>query len=172
MEQITISGHVFTGPKADKEDILNLRGPDDTYVVQDCVFDMRHTVFKQDEAIDGVTGAQISLKRCLFLGCEKTLLAGNGAMIVQVDGGFEIQACPSPTAHELSTALRSQRDAKLGATDKYLLADYPISPEELEAIKNYRQLLRDLPAQPGAPWDGGGSETPWPEKPIIKPIDN
>ena len=91
----------------------------------------------------------------------------NGAMIVQVDGGFEIQACPSPTAHELSTALRSQRDAKLSATDKYLLADYPISPEEFVAIKTYRQLLRDLPAQPGAPWDGGGELTPWPELPSV-----
>ena len=72
---------------------------------------------------------------------------------------------PPPTTEELLDRLRGQRDAKLNATDKYLLPDYPISESDLAAIKAYRQLLRDLPAQPGAPWDGGGKETPWPELP-------
>lgn len=63
--------------------------------------------------------------------------------------------------------LREQRDSRLAASDKYLLADYPISPEELARIKEYRQLLRDLPAQEGAPFDGGGSSTPWPAMPQI-----
>ncbi|MDY0204729.1 MAG: phage tail assembly chaperone [Desulfovibrio desulfuricans] len=34
-------------------------------------------------------------------------------------------------------------------------------------IKAYRQFLRDLPAQEGAPWDGGGELTPWPELPEV-----
>ena len=63
--------------------------------------------------------------------------------------------------------LRTERDARLAATDKYLLADYPISTEELGNIRTYRQALRDLPAQPGAPWDGGGGLTPWPELPVV-----
>ncbi|MFT4300547.1 MAG: tail fiber assembly protein [Desulfovibrio sp.] len=63
--------------------------------------------------------------------------------------------------------LREQRDSRLAASDKYLLADYPVSPEELACIKAYRQLLRDLPAQEGAPFDGGGSSTPWPAMPQI-----
>ena len=61
-----------------------------------------------------------------------------------------------------TSRLRELRDSRLAASDKYLLADYPISPEELVAIKTYRQLLRDLPAQEGTPFDGGGSSTPWP----------
>lgn len=63
--------------------------------------------------------------------------------------------------------LRTERDARLDATDKYLLADYPINPEALEAVKAYRQALRDLPAQSGAPFDGGGELTPWPVMPTI-----
>ena len=63
--------------------------------------------------------------------------------------------------------LRTERDARLAATDKYLLADYPISTEELGNIRTYRQALRDIPARPGAPWDGGGELTPWPELPEV-----
>ena len=66
----------------------------------------------------------------------------------------------------LFAALRSARDAKLRATDKYLLEDYPISSADLEAVKSYRTTMRELPAQPGAPWDGGGEATPWPENPM------
>ena len=61
--------------------------------------------------------------------------------------------------------LRTERDARLAVTDKYLLSDYPISAEDLATVKAYRQALRDLPAQEGAPFDGGGDETPWPELP-------
>ena len=61
--------------------------------------------------------------------------------------------------------LREKRDAKLGETDYLLAADYPVSPEKKEAVVAYRQALRDLPSQEGAPWDGGGDATPWPEKP-------
>lgn len=64
--------------------------------------------------------------------------------------------------------LRTARDARLAATDKYLLSDYPISAENLAAIKIYRQALRDLPAQEGAPWDGGGELTPWPDMPSVE----
>lgn len=70
-----------------------------------------------------------------------------------------------PTTEELLAQLRNIRDSKLSSTDKYILPDYPISLEKLVVIKAYRQDLRDLPAQEGAPWDGGGSETPWPETP-------
>ena len=64
--------------------------------------------------------------------------------------------------------LRTERDARLAVTDKYLLSDYPISAEELGNIRTYRQVLRELPAQEGAPWDGGGELTPWPELPSVE----
>lgn len=73
-----------------------------------------------------------------------------------------------PTIEEkLLAQLRSIRDVRLDATDKYLLSDYPISAIDLVAIKTYRQLLRDLPSQEGSPWDGGGSKTPWPVIPKL-----
>ena len=45
---------------------------------------------------------------------------------------------------ELNTILlRQQRDELLKESDKYLLSDYPITPENLELVKTYRQQLRD-----------------------------
>ena len=41
-------------------------------------------------------------------------------------------------------ALKNSRNSLLQLTDKYLLPDYPITPENLEIIKNYRQYLRDI----------------------------
>lgn len=72
-----------------------------------------------------------------------------------------------PTTADILTRLRELRNVRLDATDKYLLPDYPISAADLSAVKTYRQILRDLPAQPGAPWDGGGEMTPWPELPTL-----
>ena len=40
--------------------------------------------------------------------------------------------------------LRNQRDQILKETDKYLILDYPITPEKLILIKEYRQTLRDF----------------------------
>ena len=65
----------------------------------------------------------------------------------------------------LFAALRSARDARLASTDKMLLPDYPIGADALPLVKAYRAALRDLPDAPGAPWDGGGTSTPWPTAP-------
>jgi len=40
--------------------------------------------------------------------------------------------------------LRSTRDQLLDKSDKYLLPDFPITPENLILIKEYRQKLRDF----------------------------
>ena len=45
------------------------------------------------------------------------------------------------------------------------MQDYPLDNTLKEAVQLYRQALRDLPSQEGAPWDGGGEETPWPVMP-------
>ena len=91
----------------------------------------------------------------------------NCAMMVPIDGGFEIQTPPAPTAEQLYASLRTARDLRLAATDKCLLIDYPISEDKLALVKAYRVALRALPEQPGAPWDGGGEATPWPNAPDI-----
>ena len=62
-------------------------------------------------------------------------------------------------------ALRAERDARLAACDWTVLPDAPVTEEEQAAWKAYRQALRDLPQQEGAPWDGGGELTPWPVAP-------
>ena len=61
--------------------------------------------------------------------------------------------------------LRAERDQRLAATDYLLMEDYPLDDTRKEAVRLYRQSLRDLPSQEGAPWDGGGEATPWPELP-------
>ncbi len=71
-------------------------------------------------------------------------------------------ALPGPSPDELYSRLRNVRDARLTATDKYLLADYPINAADLALVSAYRAALRALPDLPGAPWDGGGEATPWP----------
>jgi len=57
--------------------------------------------------------------------------------------------------------LREQRDTLLNKTDKYIVADYPhATPEIKQAWLDYRQALRDLPANTTDP------ENPvWPEPP-------
>lgn len=61
--------------------------------------------------------------------------------------------------------LRSGRDQRLAATDYLLMPDYPLSDDQRTILQVYRQALRDLPSQEGAPWDGGAEDTPWPEIP-------
>lgn len=66
------------------------------------------------------------------------------------------------TSEELMQELRVARNARLAETDFYLMSDYPADAEVLTQVKTYRQALRDITVQSGAPWDGGGAETPWP----------
>lgn len=40
--------------------------------------------------------------------------------------------------------LKNKRNLILGETDKYLIPDYPITPENLIIVKEYRQALRDF----------------------------
>lgn len=72
---------------------------------------------------------------------------------------------PAPTEAELFQQLRAERDRRIAATDYLLMQDYPLDNTLKEAVRLYRQALRDLPAQDGAPWDGGGEATPWPDLP-------
>ena len=40
--------------------------------------------------------------------------------------------------------LKKMRTELLIATDKYLLPDFPITPDQLQIVKEYRQALRDF----------------------------
>ena len=69
------------------------------------------------------------------------------------------------STEELFLRLRRSRNARLASSDYLLISDYPLPAESKNAVLAYRQALRDLPAQSGAPWDGGEESTPWPELP-------
>lgn len=43
--------------------------------------------------------------------------------------------------------IRQKRNKLLAETDIYLISDYPITPDNLIKIKEYRQLLRDFMQQ-------------------------
>ena len=70
---------------------------------------------------------------------------------------------PVPTVEDLAASVRAERNNRLAFTDHLVMPDYPISQEKLEEIKAYRQALRDLPQQPGFPWNGPDDPAcPWP----------
>lgn len=94
----------------------------------------------------------------------------NNAMIVKDGDGYTITAVPepeAPTMEELFASLRAERERRIAATDYLLLPDYPLKDGDRALVTAYRQSLRDLPAEDGAPWDGGGEGTPWPERPAL-----
>jgi hypothetical protein len=41
-------------------------------------------------------------------------------------------------------SLKNERNQLLQKTDKYMLSDFTITPEQLELVKIYRQALRDF----------------------------
>lgn len=47
--------------------------------------------------------------------------------------------------------LRSERDELLRQTDKFMIADYPITATLRDQYKNYRIYLRNIPALPDFP---------------------
>ena len=55
------------------------------------------------------------------------------------------------TDEELAARVRMRRDSLISRTDFYVQPDYPSDPEGLEAVKAYRQALRDIPEQSGFP---------------------
>lgn len=59
-------------------------------------------------------------------------------------------------------SVRAKRDSLISETDYLFASDYPISAEDLEAVKVYRQALRDVPQQAGFPFD-----VVWPDLPVI-----
>lgn len=90
------------------------------------------------------------------------------------DGAVTIE--PDATTIELLERLRAQRDYKIAsilwmrerhADELALGKETSLTAEQYTSLLTHIQALRDLPAQPGAPWDGGGEETPWPELPTM-----
>lgn len=92
---------------------------------------------------------------------------------IYADSAFSPPLPPTPEEQKIArfARLRAERDRRIVSTDYLLMTDYPLSDEARAAVSAYRQALRDLPAQDGAPWDGGGALTPWPMMPELNPDD-
>lgn len=63
------------------------------------------------------------------------------------DGGEWLEL----TIEKKAKMARQQRNAMLSATDYRMMPDYPISDTDRDALRAYRQALRDIPEQPGFP---------------------
>ena len=57
--------------------------------------------------------------------------------------------------------VRLQRNSRLGRSDWTQFGDSPLTESEKASWRDYRQALRDVPAQSGFPW-----EVNWPEEPV------
>ena len=86
-----------------------------------------------------------------------------GSEDMRFGSGSASRLSASMPAPDYLAMLRAERNARLAATDYMLMPDYPITEERKAQVITYRQALRDLTAQDGCPWDGGGEATPWPE---------
>nr|DAQ74798.1 MAG TPA: tail assembly chaperone protein [Caudoviricetes sp.] len=63
---------------------------------------------------------------------------------------------------QVASMVRRQRDSKLSETDYYMQPDYPSTPDGIEALKTYRQALRDITKQSGFP-----RNVEWPAVPYV-----
>lgn len=82
------------------------------------------------------------------------------------DLSWSVEKIPEKTEAEkredAEKSVRAKRDSLISETDYLLASDYPISAEDWEAVKVYRQALRDVPQQEGFPFD-----VVWPDLPVI-----
>ena len=68
---------------------------------------------------------------------------------------------------QLAANARTQRDKLLSDTDWTQTDDAPLSSEDKESVRKYRQGLRDITAQSGFP-----QEIKWPDKPAVTKTEN
>ena len=82
------------------------------------------------------------------------------------DLSWSLEKIPEKSPEELRAEAeqqaRSKRDQLLDESDYYLQPDYPATNEGLEAVKEYRTQLRNVPQQEGFPLS-----VEWPVKPSV-----
>ena len=69
----------------------------------------------------------------------------NGKIIEDFGDYLEAVNPPEPSDEEKKAQVRSVRNRYLEQTDKFLLADYPITSTQKAKYKQYRTYLRDYP---------------------------
>ena len=108
----------------------------------------------------------------------------NGFVTLELEGDTVVSMSPNVTAWEnwkstlpnpdtaLAAEVRAKRDKLLTVTDWTQTFDAPISPTSRDAMRVYRQELRDITEQAGFPADVVYPVEPAMEKAIPDPIDN
>lgn len=66
------------------------------------------------------------------------------------------------TEDQWADMVRRKRDSLISGTDYYVLPDYLSTPDGIEAVKQYRQDLRDITLQSGFP-----RNVQWPSLPNV-----
>lgn len=66
------------------------------------------------------------------------------------------------TEDQWADMVRRKRDSLISGADYYILPDYPSTPDGIEAVKQYRQDLRDITLQSGFP-----RNVQWPSLPNV-----
>lgn len=94
-------------------------------------------------------GVEAKYAKCEMVEDVATLMHSEAKELAEIESAWQM--------------VRAKRDMKLTETDKYVLPDYPISAENLQAMKDYRNDLRDLPSQIADP----RMEPQWPEMPEV-----
>ena len=67
----------------------------------------------------------------------------NGKIIEDKGDYLEAVNPPEPSIEDKQAQVRSVRNQYLEQTDKFMLVDFPITDEERELYKKYREYLRD-----------------------------
>ena len=69
----------------------------------------------------------------------------NGLIIEDKGDYLEAVNPPEPSVEEKEARVRSVRNQYLEQTDKFMIADYPITDDERELYRQYRVYLRTYP---------------------------
>ena len=67
----------------------------------------------------------------------------NGLIIDDKGDYLEAVNPPEPSDEEKQAQVRAVRNQYLEQTDKYMITDYPITDDERELYRQYREYLRD-----------------------------
>lgn len=119
--------------------------------------DKEHTCFKAFITSEDFENLPYSV--CLT--CEDDAPIHKQLVEMYNQGQLDIQECNESFLLEMKcSGERCVRDSLLSETDKFMTIDYPISDEDRNALRVYRQALRDIPQQEGFP-----DNVVWPEKP-------
>lgn len=72
---------------------------------------------------------------------------------VESNPGAWLEKAKNEEREGIAEKMRKKRDRRLAASDWTQCVDSPLTPEQRETWKQYRQSLRELPAQPGFPYE-------------------